>query len=128
MNRRTTGPLSARPPRRNEGLGGRASGRLPILAAAGGLLLIVILGLLFLFSRCGSSASAYQCVKSPPAPPNGYTYASCEYSTGSTAGKPGTDIAVPLTDRSVTRGLVLYAYDAGAWKPIGPANISSDGR
>lgn len=130
MTRRPTGgPLT---PRRGGGLSAlldRAGRYGPLVAIAGiGLFLIVVI--VVLFSRCGGGTASADadCSKKPPAPPTGFGYASKYCVTAPRlSGKPSGLFTVPLTDKSSTRGLSLYSYDAGKWNRIGPVDVASDG-
>ena len=127
MNRRPAGPLSARASGRADGAFSRGSGQLPLLGAVGVLMLIVVVGIIVLASRCGSAAADPDCSASPPPPPSGFSYASKYCVNHTKIGKTVAFQSVPLTDRSSTRGLSLFTYAGGAWKRLAPLQVSSDG-
>ncbi|MHB8574607.1 MAG: glycosyl hydrolase family 18 protein [Dehalococcoidia bacterium] len=131
MTRRPAGgPLT---PRRGggglDGLLERAGGWGPVVAIAGaGLLLLAVVFLIA--SRCGGGSSSLDanCTKPAPSPPSGFSLASRYCVTAPRLTGQRVDFrSVPLTDKSVTRGLSMYAYDAGKWTRIGPVEVSPDG-
>jgi len=128
MNRRPTGPLIPRVGSRSErplGLPGGAAAR---LAAGAALLLVLIVAIVLLASRCGGTAAAQDadCTKKPPVPPAGYAYASKYCVTVRGAGMKGS-VSVPLTDRSSTRGLSLFANEGGKWNRLTTVQVTQDG-
>ncbi len=109
------------------GIGSKGNRR-PLLFVGGGAVLALLI-IVFAFSRCGggSSGQAAECAGKAPTPPPGYSYASKCYSPlKEFAGKRGS-LSIPLADKSSNRGLTLFSHDSGAWKPIGPVQVSADG-
>jgi hypothetical protein len=127
MSRRPGEPL--RP--RDGSYGSMGRGGLPRragpLALVAGALLIAILLFVLVLKSCGggAKASAADCTRKAPAPPTGYAYASryCVTTNTKTLNQTATISGIPLTDTSASRGLTLFAYDAGKWTPITPVAV-----
>lgn len=128
MSRRQPGPIMPRSSARSGGGLDTTVNRLPLLLI-GGAVVVALVALVLAFTRCGggTSGQASTCAGGAPAPPPGYSYASKCYSPlKDFAGKRGS-LSIPLTDRSGTRGLTLFTHDSGAWKAIGPVQMTPDG-
>jgi hypothetical protein len=113
------------------GRGGLPQGIGPIALGGGAALIVIIILVLLISKACGGTASAQgvDCSRKPPAPPSGYQYAS-KYcvTTDSTLldGKHQLQ-GVPLSDRTATRGMTLFAYNAGKWTPLTPVALDASG-
>ncbi|HLZ71203.1 MAG TPA: hypothetical protein VKV26_14980 [Dehalococcoidia bacterium] len=131
MTRRGAGPLGLRGGERGSGAFG-FGGNLPIVGFGLVALLLLVLVIIFLASRCGG-ASAHQvadCTGKAPAPPQGYAYASGYCVMGSSYGQyagQNVSLQIKLSDRSTTRGLSIYSYDGGKWTRLAPAEVIAGG-
>jgi spore germination protein YaaH len=114
--------------------------RVPMLIGAGGAVLLVLLWVLFLppFSllRGGSGwqdageDSLVRRNSDVPKSPDGFQLASPYYDIRSKEdrGIGPASMTVPLGDGKGGRGLALFTYSDGAWKRLGPAEVTPDGR
>ena len=132
--------MPRRPMRTTGGLGGMNLS-LPLLGAAGGGLLIVLLAwLLFLppfsLARGGGGwedAGEEQLVRrqeEAPRPPDGFEFASPYYEIRSKkdVGLQAAIMTVPLGEGHGGRGLALFTWTGDRWEPLGPAELTDDGK
>ncbi|HEY7296277.1 MAG TPA: glycosyl hydrolase family 18 protein [Dehalococcoidia bacterium] len=131
MTRRTAGPLISGGGARGSGRAG-LGGNLPIVGAAIVALILLILIIAFVASRCGgaSAHAVADCSAKAPTPPQGYSYASGYCVMGQSYDQysgQNVSLQVKLTDRSSPRGLSIYSYDGGKWTRLAPAEVISGG-
>lgn len=118
----------------------RRDPRTPLFIGAGIASLFVLVWVLFLppvsLLRGGSGwadageDSLVRRRSDPPKPPEGLLLASPYYEIRSKQDRgvgPAT-MTVPLGGGSGGRGLALYTFASGAWKRLGPAEVTPDGR